>query len=398
MSSRNTCPSCGASARHIFYQMKGAPAHSVLLLDTRQAALDYPQGRIALGLCQACGFIWNTAFDPALHEYSDRYEATQAYSPTFNAFHRRLAERLIERYDLRGKDLIEIGCGQGEFLSLLCELGDNRGVGFDPAYIDGRDTEPARNQLRFIADFYSEKYVTYQGDFVCCKMTLEHIQPVAEFMGAVRRSIGDRPETIVFFQIPNATRLLRDAAFWDVYYEHCSYFSPGALARLFRRTGFDVLDLWTDYEDQYLMIEARPRVGKGSRQAPPALPLEETPEALAAEVAVFAETTRRALGGWRRKLDQLRAAGRRAVIWGGGSKGVAFLTTLGVQAEIPYAVDINPRKHGTFMAGAGQEIVSPERLVDYRPDVVIVMNPIYCPEIQAELDRLGVAAELWPVG
>lgn len=398
MSVRNTCPSCGASARSIFYKMENAPAHSVLLLETRQAALEYPQGRIALGLCQACGFIWNTAFDPALHEYSARYEATQAYSATFNAFHRRLAERLIERYDLHGKDLIEIGCGQGEFLSLLCELGGNRGVGFDPAYVDGRLDGPARNQLRFIPDFYSEKYVTYQGDFVCCKMTLEHIQPVAGFMGAVRRSVGDRPETVIFFQIPNAARVLRDAAFWDVYYEHCSYFSPGALARLFRRSGFDVLDLWTDYEDQYLMIEARPRVSKGQRQAPPALAQEETPEVIAAEVALFTENVRRALREWRRKMDRLRAEGKRAVIWGGGSKGVAFLTTLGLRDEIPYAVDINPRKHGTFMAGTGQEIVGPERLAAYRPDVVIVMNPVYCREIRAELDRLGVAAELWPVG
>ena len=40
---------------------------------------------------------------------------------------------LIRRYDLRGKEVIEIGCGKGEFLSLLCEVGDNRGVGFDPA-------------------------------------------------------------------------------------------------------------------------------------------------------------------------------------------------------------------------------------------------------------------------
>src|SRR5574342_844330 len=122
MSFRNTCPACGESACDVFYELDGAPAHSVLLLETRAAALSYPQGRLALGFCRACGFIWNTAFDPALHEYSARYEAAQAYSATCNAFHGRLAERLVKRYDLHGKDLIEIGCGQGEFLTLLCEL------------------------------------------------------------------------------------------------------------------------------------------------------------------------------------------------------------------------------------------------------------------------------------
>ena len=56
-------------------------------------------------------------------EYSGRYESTQGYSPTFNAFHERLAQDMIDRFDLHGKEIIEIGCGNGEFLVLLCELG-----------------------------------------------------------------------------------------------------------------------------------------------------------------------------------------------------------------------------------------------------------------------------------
>ena len=78
------------------------------------------------------------------------------------------------------------------------------------------------------------------------------------------------------------------------------------------------------------------------------------------------------------------------MLWGGGSKAVAFLTTLGVTNEIAYAVDINPRRSGTFLAGGGQQIVAPEFLRDYRPDVVIIMNPIYRDEIQAALADMGV--------
>ena len=51
---------------------------------------------------------------------------------------------------------------------------------------------------------------------------------------------------------------LREAAFWDVYYEHCSYFSTGSLARLFRAAKFDLLELGRDYGDQYLLLAARP--------------------------------------------------------------------------------------------------------------------------------------------
>jgi hypothetical protein len=299
---------------------------------------------------------------------------------------------LIERYNLRHKDIIEIGCGQGEFLSLLCELGDNRGVGFDPAYDETRREGKAGDRLTFVKDFYSEKYAEHHGDFVCCKMTLEHIYHTADFVSTVRRSIGNRVDTVVFFQVPNVRYVLREVAFWDIYYEHCSYFSPGSLARLFRKSGFDIIDLRTDYNDQYVMIEARPGTGRSRT-----LPLEETPVRLARDIDYFTGKFRRKMGQWQETLRDLRQSGRRAVIWGGGSKGVSFLTTLQIEDQIEYAVDINPHKHGTFMAGTGQEIVAPKFLSEYRPDMVIVMNPVYCDEIQRDLDRLGVQAELAPL-
>jgi hypothetical protein len=387
------CPSCGAAEVSLFYEVKQVPVHSVLLLSTREEAVNYPKRDIALGFCQNCGFIFNTAFDPGVHEYSSRYEATQAYSPTFNAFARRQALDLIERYDLHNKDLIEIGCGQGEFLMLLCEMGGNRGVGFDPAYISERIESEAGNRISFIADFYSERYTHYHGDFVCCKMTLEHIYDTADFVNTVRRSIGDRCDTVVFFQIPNASYVLRDLAFWDIYYEHCSYFSKGSLSRLFRRCGFDVLGLSTEYDNQYLTIEARP----GSGQDTPKLEGEDDLDELKQDLAYFSAHYRRKLDDWRHRLAEMQRKGQRAVIWGGGSKGVSFLTTLNIREQIEYAVDINPRKHHMYMAGTGQEIVGPEFLKTYRPEVVIVMNPVYINEIQASLDQMGVRAELIPV-
>jgi hypothetical protein len=377
----------------VFYEVRGVPVNSVLLLPTREEAMGFPKGDIVLGFCEECGFISNMAFDPTEQEYSARYEATQGYSPTFTAFHKTLAQRLIDKYNLRDKTLIEIGCDKGDFLTMLCELGNNRGFGFDPAYVPDRIPSPAKDRMTFIADFYGEKYAQYAADFVCCKMTLEHISTVAEFMTTVRRSIGNRTDTIVFFQIPEVRRVLREVAFWDIYYEHCSYFSMGSLARLFRKTGFDVMGLETEYDDQYLMIEARPGTGRGL--AP--LAEEDDLDALRQDVALFTSTLETTLARWQLRMKDIKAAGRRAVIWGGGSKGVAFLTRLDIVDEIAYAVDINPHKTGTFMAGTGQEIVAPEFLRTYQPDLVIVMNPIYIPEISAELARLGVTAEILPI-
>ena len=109
----------------------------------------------------------------------------------------------------------------------------------------------------------------------------------------------------------------------------------------------------------------------------------------------FPERSRRAIEAWADRLAAWRAAGKRVAIWGSGSKGVSFLTTVpGAARTIEYAVDINPFRQGYFMAGTGQKIVAPEHLRDLRPDVVIVMNRIYVPEINRTLDSLAVTPEI----
>lgn len=389
---RVSCFACGSGDVTVFYEVRDVPVHSCVLLTTQEAALRFPRGDVRLGFCRSCGFIENVAFDRTALDYSRDYEETQGFSPRFNAFARSLAERLIDRYGLRGKHVLEIGCGKGEFLALLCELGGNRGTGIDPGYVPGRLESPALDRMTFIREYYSERHSALPADLVCCRHTLEHIQPVAEFVGLVRRA-AEGGGTVVFFEVPDVVRVLRELAFWDIYHEHCSYFSAGSLGRLFRSSGFDVLDLATDFDDQYLLIEARPARGAPGGPHPMEEPLDELAEA----VERFRRGHRAHVAGWREGIERIRARGQRAVVWGSGSKAVAFLTTLGVGEEVEAVeavVDINPFRQGMYMPGTGHPIVGPRDLVDRRPDVVIVMNPIYLEEIRLDLGRLDVEADL----
>jgi 2-polyprenyl-3-methyl-5-hydroxy-6-metoxy-1,4-benzoquinol methylase len=383
-----TCPTCGQDRSEQFYQVRQVPVHQVKLVRSRADALACPRGDIGLRFCHGCGFVWNAAFDPRLMRYEEDYESTQAVSPTFNRFHDRLAKELVERFDLHGKVVVELGCGQGEFVAMLANLGGNRGYGFDQVVRQ----EGTTGNLTLVKDLYGPRYSELRPDFVCCKMTLEHVHDTAAFIRAIRTTLGEQRDSLVFFMIPEITRILELRAFWDVYYEHCSYFSPGSLGRLFRHAGFDPVDIWTDYDDQYVLIAARPGTGQG-----PWLPDEHAPEALAPKVQAFRREVGADQARWRAWLADQAAAGRKTVLWGGGSKGVAFLTTLGVKDEIACAVDVNPRRSGTYIAGGGQQIVSPAALAGHRPDVVLIMSPIYTEEIRAELRNLGLQPRLLTV-
>src|SRR5688572_26237379 len=109
------CPNCGAAGLEPFYEVSSIPAHSVVLMHTREQALNYPRGDLRLGFCRTCGFITNTLFDVSLNEYSPDFEETQHFSPTFDAWARQLVERLVRDYGIRNKQVIEIGCGKGDF-------------------------------------------------------------------------------------------------------------------------------------------------------------------------------------------------------------------------------------------------------------------------------------------
>lgn len=385
--SAECCPSCGSRGLVPVYEVSDVPVHSVLLHYERGEALSYPRGDIRLVLCGTCGFISNACFDPRLSEYSRRYEGTQSFSPTFGAFNRGLARDLVDRYDLRDRRIVEIGCGQGEFLAVLCELGGNVGVGFDPAY-DGRmPLELGSGRAEFVPDFYSESTGDPDADFLVCKMTLEHIHPVSEFLTMVRRSLGSRPTT-VFFQVPAAQRILDEAAFQDVYYEHCSYFTRGSLRYAFEAAGFEVEDQWSDFGDQYLMITARPATATAAPGRP-----EDLDRVIAAS-ASFAGRVRDRSDRLASRLGEAAARGLTVALWGGGSKAVAVLTTLGVTDQVAYVVDVNPNKHGTYLAGTGHRVVGPAHVTDAPPNLVILMNPVYLDEVGAMLADLDVRAEI----
>lgn len=386
----NTCPVCNAPDLQTFFEVENVPVQSVVLLRTKEEALKFPKGDIRLGYCQQCGFINNQSFDPSTQIYSNQYESTQIYSPTFEDFSKDLAKKLVQRHNLYQKDIIEIGCGNGEFLSLLCELGDNHGIGFDPSFQPNRIPELKKHNLNFIQDYYSDKYAHFPADIIICKMTLEHIANPLNFFSTLSKALEKQRNTIVFFQVPDVTRILQEVAFWDVYYEHCSYYSPSSLAYLFRKCGFTVNNLWREYDNQYVMIEAIPNFSQLSR-----LFIDENElKDLESLVNQFKSQVTSRKGAWREMIRSRWRAGSHIALWGAGSKAVSFLTTMGLSNEIGCCVDINPNKWGSYLPVTGNVVSSPEELQAFKPDLVIVMNPIYRKEIRQKLHQMNIKVEV----
>lgn len=384
----SSCAVCGSADPAVFFESGPVPAHIGILWTTRESAVDCPKGVIRLAFCPSCGFVQNVSFDPSRMEYSRAYDNSLHFSPVYREYARSCALRLIERHGVRNKTVMEIGCGKGDFLALLCGLGNNEGVGFDPSFEPDRIAEAARERITFVQDFYSERHAGYQADLICCRYVLEHMPLPSSFLRTVRQSIGLRTDTVVYFEVPNVGFTLDDLYVWDVIYEHCCYFGRNSLARAFASSGFSVLEIEEVFGGQYLGIEAKPAAAAGRSDGR----LDDT-ASIAGQVARFGSGVSRKMAVWRDLLGDWKRTGRRAVLWGAGAKGVSFLNMLRVRDEIACAVDLNPHKRSMFIPGTGHEIVAPADLPRNPPDVIVVMNPVYLEEIREQVASLGLSPE-----
>lgn len=383
------CPVCGCGQVESFFEIPQFPTLSNVLLNTPKAAREWPEGCIRLGFCAGCGWIGNTAFDPSLLLYSNDYENSLHYSAVFQNYAERLARHLLRRFDLKGKDVIEIGCGQGDFLHMLCGLGRNRGVGFDPSFAPERARANGHQDVRIFREYYSASQSGYRCDFFCCRHVLEHIADPASFLKEIRKALDDSRQVKLYFEVPNALFTLRGMGIWDLIYEHCSYFTRPTLRRLFASSGFRVLHMRERFGRQFLSLEAS--LGPTAKRSF-AVNRQVQLGQLASDVRQFARAYRSKLEKHRQFLRAAKHAGNKVALWGAGAKAVNFLNVFRLEQAVEFVIDLNRFKQGKFIPGTAQQIVAPEFLTRYRPNVVVVMNPIYRREIAARLIALGLGA------
>lgn len=386
------CPVCAGADTTQMLHHSSVPTNNAILCDDPTSALGWPVGSFRLTLCRDCGFVFNADFDQRLVEYSGRIEETQAFSPHFVRYAEALAGEWIDRYGIRGQTVLEVGCGKAEFLSLMCEIGDNKGIGYDPAVHLERIDARVASRLTLVTDLFGDAQAGLEADALVCRHTLEHIPAVHEFLSMLHRWAAQRSTPpILLFEVPDLERVLDEVAFWDVFYEHCSYFTADTLRFAFERAGFEVLAVRRVYDGQYLVLEARPR--KPAAPAPAAAKRDAV-DAVVALAGRFVDRYRSITAMCRANLERYVNDGKTVVLWGGGAKAVSFLTSLEVGHLVGFAVDVNPNKQGKFLVGTGHAVVGPEQLRNYSSLQLVVMNPVYVPEITKTVESLGVDAQI----
>ena len=372
------CPLCNNSSLSLVVRRPGVPVHQNLLLGSPEQARSIARGDLELVVCSGCGFVFNRTFDHSLLQYGQDYDNNQACSSSFQQHLDGLVGLLLNEKGVRGKQVVEVGCGQGVFLRRLVEEGDNRGIGFDPSYTGPEQVADGR--MRFESRYYDESCADVPADVVVCRHVIEHVPDPVALLKSVRAAIGDRSEAKVYFETPCVDWILENRVIWDFFYEHCSLFTAESLSTAIQMAGFSIDEVRHVFGGQYLWLEASPSESDVGCHG-------DHTVALAASYAAEEHST---LQQWQRRISELAIKGSVA-LWGAGAKGTTFANLIDQEGRlIRCLVDLNPNKQGKYVAGSGHAIVAPLELVERGLTDIILMNPNYRAENEAMLKKAGL--------
>lgn len=335
-----------------------------------------PRRDIHLRQCTRCGLIFNASFSPEVIPYDENYENRQCFSPAFVGHLEQLAADLTTRYSLKKSTILEVGCGKGDFLRLICRTAQARGVGYDTSFEEPE--QPPQERVTFHKKYLHSTEVSEPFAAVICRHVIEHVPDIREFLIELHAIAQAAQARVVLLETPRFEWIARHVAVWDIFYEHCNYFPSRSLAYLCRLAGFRVLRQRAVFGGQYQTLELVPARSQRAMISPGIDP--------DSGLSRFARRAGAKLKELQKSILQ-ESGGKKWAIWGAGAKGVAMVNQLGKQLQPTCVIDTNPLKQGGVIPGSTVPIIAPDNPLLPTLQLILIANPNYASEIREVLEQ-----------
>lgn len=318
--------------------------------------------------CENCGLVQIAAESLV---YADQVGSAHASSPGMLSHRKRQAYELVERFNLRDKNILEVGCGDGHFMESLAEAGAIP-FGIEPSE---RATELGREHGLKIQEGYMGKNVHIEGypfDAFVTMHVLEHAPDPNDFLQGVYENLtGDG---VGLIEVPSFEQTLENQRIYDFITDHLSYFSVKTLRFALEKNGFNVLDIQRDWGGEHIV----------------AIVQKQEQERL----ADFRMGVNFLIGEMLTFIKNYSSKGKRVAIWGASTNGVTLLSLAQFQG-IVYIVDSSPHKQNRFTPVSHLPIVEPSRLKTDPVDAIMVIATRFTDEIVNQLKtELGFAGTI----
>lgn len=383
------CRFCGTALRHSFVDLGVQPPANYYVRpeDAGKAERFYP---LHAYVCEGCLLVQLEAFQTPDELFGD-YAYFSSYSDSWVSHAERYAEAMIPRLGLGPKSqVVEIASNDGYLLQHF----KNRGVpvlGVEPAanVAAVAESKGIPSLVRFFG-VETAKAMRAQGqaaDLLLGNNVLAHVPDLNDFVAGM--AIVLKPEGTLTMEFPHLLRLVAGVQFDTIYHEHFSYFSLHTVEKVFARHGielFDVEELPTHGGSLRIFGRHRGRGPIGAAVA--AVKAKERAAGLdrIEGYAGFADTVARTKRALLAFLIAAKNDGKRVVGYGAPAKGNTLLNYCGVRGDfLDYTVDASPHKQGLLLPGTRIPIHAPQRILETRPDYVLILPWNIADEIMGKM-------------
>ncbi|HUS57523.1 MAG TPA: class I SAM-dependent methyltransferase [Planctomycetota bacterium] len=371
------CRSCKRQALLPVLDLGPMPLSDGLLTPEQLAGGTEERYPLEVAYCPVCSLVQILETVPPEKLFCEDYPYYSSFSETLLQHSRENALSLIESRRLTPQSLVvELASNDGYLLKNFVEKGVPV-LGIDPAAGPAREavkigvpTMCAFFGKELALDFYNKGTL---ADVIIANNVLAHVADTNGFVEGIRILMKDTGVAVI--EVPYVRDLIDHCEFDTIYHEHLCYFSVTALDRLFRRYDLflnNVKRLPIHGGSLRLYIERKEAVGESVRRL------------LAEEATLgvdkypyyedFSQKVQQIKASMRELLCSLKQSGKRIAAYGAAAKGAIMLNYIGVGREvIDFVVDKNVHKQGKFMPGVHVPICDPAKLLQEKPDFVVIL-------------------------
>lgn len=305
--------------------------------------------------CPRCGLV---QFDCEPVSYYRDVIRAGGYSTTMVELRRSQYKHFIDLCQLEGKKIIEVGCGQGEFLQVLTEFPVQA---FGIEHKQDLVEKAQQKGLSVSCDFAeTPDHVLENGPFDAFLSFnfLEHQPRPNDMMQCIYNNLTESGYGLI--TVPSFEYILEHDGFYELIRDHIANYSQDSIRFLMEKNGFTVLECQRINRDTWSLIVKK-------RQPVDVSGLSRNFDKLTQQMNDY--------------VDHCIRKGQKVAVWGASHQGFTVVSATGVGKKIAYIIDSAPFKQGKFAPSSHVPIVSPDYFFQNPVDSILIIAPGYTEEI-----------------
>lgn len=311
--------------------------------------------------CSGCGLVQLNC--KPVSYYKEVIRAV-GVSEEMKIFRREYFKDFIDRYALKNKKILEVGCGKGDYLSILNQLSAQA---FGLEYSENSVKECKKAGLQVVKGFIENKnykIVHSPFDAFLCLNFLEHIPFPNEFLRGIWNNLTE--DAVGIIEVPSFDILIQKKLLGDFLIDHLLYFSESTLKNTLEFNGFEILEIKKIWYEYLYSVEVRKRRNLDLSFLYHYLTLLKN------------------------KIHSFIASFQKVALWGAGHQALSYISLLELQNKVRYIVDSASFKQNKYTPVTHIPIVSPEKLLEDPVDAVIVIVGGYSDEVVNTIKDFGI--------